>query len=484
MFPRFFFTVSAVCFSVSLALAQTVPVVPVSKPNPTPITLTSLEDTDGAKAEEIPFTALKTFVDVFDAIKQNYVEPVNNNLLIENAIRGMLTRLDPHSSYMNEKEYEDFSQQSEGDYAGIGVVLDMKAGSVSVVSAIPGSPAAKADIKSGDIISQIDGQSVSEMSLAEINKLFDGDEGTSISLTIHRGETVLQPTLVREVIHTNSVSSQMLTPGLAYIRITQFQEDTADSLEKEIASLNVKFTIDGLILDLRNNPGGLLESAVDTTDFLLDKGEIVSVRGRDAVNQEVFNATPGDLLEGHPIVVLINEGSASGAEIMAGALQDNKRAIIVGEKSFGKGSVQTITPLYHGGAVKLTTARYYTPSGKSIQATGITPEIQIKPLTVSDPKALPSTTEVNLPNHLSNATSTPDSNNSNSGSLAENDFQLYGALNILTAMTLQEAQRAALPTPIQQAVANSAEAASERDAQIYAPTPPDTASVEENENAP
>lgn len=408
------------------------------------ISLVSLgEDTPPPRNNDIPFEALKTFVDVFDAIKKNYVNEVSNQTLMEYAIRGMLARLDPHSAYMNNDEFEAFKQESEGEFAGIGVVLDIKAGSISVVSAIEGSPAARAGIASGDIILQINGQNVADLTLAETDKLLDGDVGSTITLTVQRDESILQHNLVREVIHTNSVSSTLLAPGYVSIKISQFQEDTADMLSREIESLKVKYELLGVVLDLRGNPGGYLESAVDSADLFLESGLIVSARGRDDSQNETFHARAGDVLAGVTMVVLVDEGSASGSEIVAGALQDHRRALIVGQTTFGKGSVQTITPLYYGGAVKMTTARYYTPSNQSIQGRGIVPDVTLSPLSVRVNEATADTRESSYPNRLdaehSAKAASPDHK------LAEQDFSLYEALNILKAISLLPISNAALP---------------------------------------
>ncbi|SUO97270.1 S41 family peptidase [Suttonella ornithocola] len=433
-------TICFLALAINLAFAQNTETPPITNPEPNDLVLTSLDDDPAdVKPDDIPFDALQTFVDVFDAIKQNYVEKIDNKMLIENAIRGMLTRLDPHSSYMNDSEYQTFTQESEGQYAGIGVVLDIKAGSIRVVSAIDGSPAAKAGIKSGDIISQVNGQTVSELSLPETSKLLDGEAGTTVTLTVQRNDAVQQYSLTRALIQTNSVSSKMLTPEYAYIRITQFQDDSNEALSKEIESLQVKYTLNGLIIDLRDNPGGILDSAIDIADLFLDDGEIVSIRGRIPEENENFHAQKGDILNKKPIVILVNNGTASAAEILAGALQDNHRALVVGQQTFGKGSVQSVAPLIHGGAIKLTTARYFTPSGKSIQATGITPQVQLSPLSVGKTQSLPTQNEASLPNHLPNPTknnATKPHSSDTPTSLAEQDFPLYEALNILTAMSI------------------------------------------------
>ncbi|MDO4643944.1 MAG: S41 family peptidase [Cardiobacteriaceae bacterium] len=430
----------AAFFSVTILHAQT-PTSPSAANNTTTpskdydLTLTSLDNEKAS--DDIPFEALKTFVDVFDTVKNNYIEPVSNETLMENAIRGMLARLDPHSVYMNEKEYRDFEQQSDGQYAGIGVVLDIKAGSMRVVSAIEGSPAARAGIQSGDIIAQVNGQNVSDLSLSETIRLLDGEAGTEVKLIIQRGDSIVEYTLLREVIATSSVSSRMLNDEYAYLRISQFQDDTTDALEKEIAALRVKHTLRGAVIDLRSNPGGYLDSAVATADLFLNNGTILFIRGRESDQEEEYLASDGDILSGLPIVVLVDEGSASGSEILAGALQDQHRAVIVGQPTFGKGSVQTVIPLYHGGAVKMTTAQYYTPSGNSIQAKGIVPQVILTPLRVQQDEASAiNERESSLPYHLANPAGLSTQQNTPNQDLAKQDFALYEALNILKTMAI------------------------------------------------
>ena len=424
---------AAVLLSAS-TFAQNTPV--TANPNPNngnafDLTLTSL---DSSKPDdEIPFEALKTFVDVFDTVKGNYIETISNEALMEKAIRGMLVRLDPHSVYMNDKEYQDFEQQSDGQYAGIGVVLDIKAGSMRVVSAIEGSPAARAGIQSGDIIAQVNGQNVADLTLNETAKLLNGEAGTEVKIIVQRGDSIIEYSLLREIIATSSVSSRILNDEYAYLRISQFQDDTTEALEKEVAALRVKHT-------LRDNPGGYLDSAVATADLFLNNGPILYVRGRDPDQEEQYLASDGDILAGLPIVVLVDEGSASGSEIVAGALQDQHRAVIVGQPTFGKGSVQTVIPLYHGGAVKLTTAHYYTPSGNSIQAKGITPQVILTPLRVQPAENEDiSERESSLPNHLVNPTGQTTTQNPQNPDLAKQDFALYEALNVLKTMAILQA---------------------------------------------
>ena len=437
------------------AFAQNAPAAanPPKNDNAVDLTLTSLDS--GKPDDDIPFEALKTFVDVFDTVKGNYIETISNEALMEKAIRGMLVRLDPHSVYMNDKEYQDFEQQSDGQYAGIGVVLDIKAGSMRVVSAIEGSPAARAGIQSGDIIAQVNGQNVADLTLNETAKLMNGEAGTEVKIIVQRGDSIVEYSLLREIIATSSVSSRILNDEYAYLRISQFQDDTTEALEKEVAALRVKHTLRGAIIDLRNNPGGYLDSAVATADLFLNNGPILYVRGRDPDQEEQYLASDGDILAGLPIVVLVDEGSASGSEIVAGALQDQRRAVIVGQPTFGKGSVQTVIPLYHGGAVKLTTAHYYTPSGKSIQAQGITPQVVLTPLRVQQAENEGiSERESSLPNHLVNPAGQSPAQTAQNPDLAKQDFALYEALNVLKTMAIlqstiaPETQLAADGTPL------------------------------------
>lgn len=404
------------------------------------INLTSLAE---PKENDIPAEAVKTFVDVFDEVRKNHVERVSSQELMENAIRGMLNRLDAHSAYLTPQEYGEFKQKTTGDFAGIGVLLDIKAGFIRVVSTVEGSPATKAGVLSGDIIIQVNGQNVADLSLDDINRLLTGEVGSEVKLLIQRGENMLSVNMLRELIHASSVASRMLTQEFAYLRIHQFQDDTAESLKKDLEILKVKYNLKGLILDLRNNAGGYLESALSVADLFLDAGVIVSVKGRDDADVEIHQAGKGDLFAGLSIVVLIDAGTASAAEILAGALQDNNRALIVGEQSFGKGSVQTLIPLAHGGAIKLTTARYFTPSGRSIQAEGIRPQVQLRRLNIANrPDNPENIRESAFPYHLRNlGEAFAPTEDSQGEALAEQDFALYEALNLLTALGIFNAGR-------------------------------------------
>ena len=326
------------------------------------------------------YRQLKLFGDVFERVRADYVEEISDQELIESAIRGMLASLDPHSSYLDEKSFGDMQVQTRGEFGGLGIEVTLdENGLVKVVSPIDETPAYEAGIQAGDYITHLDGEAVLGLTLPQAVEKMRGPVNTDIVLSIRReGREPFDVTITRDIITIQSVRSR--TEGnVGYVRITTFNEQTKPGLEKAINRIRDELgsKLTGLVLDLRNNPGGLLDQAIAVSDAFLDKGEIVSTRGRDTEEGQRFNARPGDLAEGLPVVVLINSGSASASEIVAGALQDHRRAIIMGDPSFGKGSVQTIIPLPGHGAMRLTTSRYYTPSGTSIQAKGIEPDIQV-----------------------------------------------------------------------------------------------------------
>ena len=337
------------------------------------------------------YEQLDLFGDIFERIRSTYVEEVDDVALIQAAINGMLTSLDPHSSYLPPKDYDEMQVETKGEFGGLGIEVTQEDGFVKVVSPIDDTPAYRAGIEAGDFVTHIDGESILGLTLNDAVELMRGPVGEEIVLTIFR-EGVDEPfniTIVRDIIKLTAV--KVRTEGRAIVvRITSFTEKTisnlTDGIAEEIEANGGVENIDGFILDLRNNPGGLLSQAISVSDAFLDAGEIVSTRGRNVQDSERFNARPGDLAAGKPIVILINGGSASASEIVAGALQDHRRAIVVGTKSFGKGSVQTIMPIQGNGAMRLTTARYYTPSGRSIQALGITPDILVeqRPRVVAD----------------------------------------------------------------------------------------------------
>ena len=326
---------------------------------------------------------LNLFGDVFERVRADYVEKPDDNKLVQSAINGMLAGLDPHSSYMDPSSLRDIQVQTRGEFGGLGIEVTMEEGLVKVVAPIDDTPAAKAGVMANDIITKLDNEQVYGLPLNQAVEKMRGPVNTKIKLTIMRKgqDKPVEVTIVRDVIRVKSVRSHSEGDDVGYIRITQFNEQTTEGLKKAISDLNGQLGADkikGFVIDLRNNPGGLLDQAISVSDAFLDKGEIVSTRGRNAEETQRFNARPGDLTKGKPVIVLINGGSASASEIVAGALQDHKRATLVGTRSFGKGSVQTIIPLGAGnGALRLTTARYFTPSGRSIQAKGITPDIKI-----------------------------------------------------------------------------------------------------------
>lgn len=352
------------------------------------------------------YQQLNLFGDVFELVRKQYVEEVPDEKLIQYAVNGMLMNLDPHSSYMDEKEFGDMQVQTRGEFGGLGIEVTMENGLIKVVSPIFDTPAYRAGVQAGDYISDLDGTSIVGMSLNEAVDKMRGKVGTPIKLTIRR-EGVADPieiTLIRDVIKIESVKYEMVNDDIGYIRITTFNQNSDSGVKKAFAEFHekAKKPLRGLILDLRNNPGGLLDQAISISDLFLDKGEIVSTRGRHEQDTKRDNATPGDIADGMPIVVLINGGSASASEIVSGALQDHRRAIILGTQSFGKGSVQTVMPLAGHGAMRLTTARYYTPSGRSIQAKGIEPDIIVEPAKVETIKSGERISEADLRGALDN----------------------------------------------------------------------------------
>ncbi|MBE2294667.1 MAG: S41 family peptidase [Phycisphaerales bacterium] len=427
------------------------------------VSLTIVQDAVWADKEKkiennaLPMDELRTFTGVLDAVKQDYVEPVKDKDLLENAIRGMLSNLDPHSAYLDAEAFQDLQIGTSGEFGGLGIEVGQEDGFIKVIAPIDDTPAQRAGIRAGDLIIRLDDTSVKGMPLSDAIQRMRGKPDTSITLTIVREgqQKPIKIKLVREVIQVQSVKSRLLEPNFGYLRITQFQSKTAQDLQQAIRELEQqnKKPLQGLILDLRNNPGGVLNGAVDVADDFLDEGAIVQTKGRSEGSDQTFKAAPGDLLKGAPLVVLVNGGSASAAEIVAGALQDHHRALILGERTFGKGSVQTILPLGNGTAVKLTTARYYTPSGRSIQAEGIEPDIKLKSLKVTADTDMDSNfiKESDLSGHLNNDRSdqTGDSTTSDNPSPAtddgtdstQNDYALYEALNLLKGMSLLQNRR-------------------------------------------
>ena len=333
------------------------------------------------------YELLNLFGEVMERAKLNYVEEVSDKKLIESAINGMLTSLDPHSSYLDADSFNYMSEQTKGKFGGLGIEVTMDNGLVKVVSPIDDTPAAKAGIKAGDYITNINGETVVGMSLNDAVSKMRGKVGEKVKLSIRRvNSKPIELTIKRQEIKIQSVKNEIKEDSIVYIRISSFTEDVDKSVSEAItkAKKKLKNKLLGIVIDVRNNPGGLLDQAVDVSDLFLEKGEIVSTRSRNEADTVKYMANEGDIAKGLPIVVIINEGSASASEILAGALQDHHRAIILGEKSFGKGSVQTVIPLRDYGAMRLTTARYYTPSGRSIQAKGIEPDVEVKPAKIEE----------------------------------------------------------------------------------------------------
>jgi carboxyl-terminal processing protease len=396
-------------------------------------------------AAPLPLQQIKTFADIFSRIKQNYVEPISDEKLLEYAVEGMLSGLDPHSVYLKDEKYEQLNEGTTGSFAGLGMEVVMEDGFVKVIAPIDDTPAAKAGIKTGDLIIKMDGKTVSGLSLSEATERMRGDAGTSIALTILRESETdpIELTLTRAVVRLKSVKRKRLSDQIGYLRITQFQIATAESFRKEIKQLRDSEGFEGLVLDLRNNPGGLLTSAISIADTFIKEGSIVSTKGRRPENDQIYKASNNDLIDGKPIVVLINGGSASASEIVAGALQDSKRALLLGTDTFGKGSVQTVINIGEQEAVKLTTARYYTPSGRSIQAEGITPDVIVNYREFKESeKGYQRIKENDLPGRLENdskgqkSTAKKAAKSDEIKDLLAKDYQLNEAFNLLNGLIL------------------------------------------------
>ena len=413
------------------------------------------EDIPIPEAGELPVDQIRTFAEVFAKIKKDYVENVEDGTLLENAIKGMLEGLDPHSSYLDEDAYLDLQEGTSGEFGGLGIEVGMEDGFIKVISPIDDTPAQKAGMQSGDLVIRLDETPVKGLSLNDAVTRMRGEPGTDITLTILReGEDKpLKITITRDVIKVKSVRTQTLEPGFGYLRISHFQSRTAEDARAGLQQLKQdnNGNLNGLILDLRNNPGGILSAAVGISDLFLDKGLIVYTEGRIDDSRLKFNAKPADILDNAPMVVLVNAGSASASEIVAGALQDHKRAIIMGQKTFGKGSVQTVLPISNAAALKLTTARYFTPSGRSIQVSGIEPDVIIARVKVEslENEETHIITEENLNRHLYNNTQDDPQQEPTHGDadtaaqikarLLE-DYTLQQALNVLKSLQILTAE--------------------------------------------
>ena len=411
-----------------------------------PLALCAATDSKPAPAPAqaaVSLDDIRMFTAVFNLVRQTYVDPVDNKTMMQNAIRGLLAGLDPHSEYLDESQMQSLEEQTSGSYAGLGIEVFTVDGRLRVVAPIDDTPSARAGIKPGDIILRIDGEAITSDNVNQAVDKLRGKAGSKVALSVlHENASVPEDyTLTRAEIRVASVRVRALEPGYVYIRVAQFQQDTGTELRRKLEKLLAKSRpLRGVVLDMRSNPGGLLTSAVEISDDFLDSGTIVTTRGRIKQSDLSFSATAGDLLHGAPMVVLVDNGTASAAEIVAGALKDNHRALLMGRRTFGKGSVQTVLPLDDTHAVKLTTARYYTPSGTSIQAAGIQPDIELANLKLSVRDAPPSliSGERDLPNHLKGAHE--DDERSDDKPTAEStldDYALSEALIVLKGMALQ-----------------------------------------------
>jgi len=408
-------------------------------------------------ASDLPLEDLRVFTEVFAKVKSDYVEDVGDKTLLENSIKGMINGLDPHSAYLDPEEYKTLQEGTTGEFGGLGIEVGIEDGFVKVIAPIDDTPAQKAGVEAGDIIVKIDETPTKGMSLNDAVEKMRGRPGSSIKLTIMRQgrDQPLEFNIVRDTIKVDSVKERTLDAGFGYLRISHFQQHTGEDLVRSVGKLQKDNAnkLKGLVLDLRNNPGGVLNAAVEVCDAFMEKGKIVYTEGRVKDSQLEFSAKAGDLLNGAPIVVLVNGGSASASEIVAGALQDSQRAVIMGSQTFGKGSVQTILPMNNGAALKITTARYYTPSGRSIQAQGITPDITLRHVRIAavDEDVSAGVRESDLSRHLSN--DKPQDGGKSPGPMMESerpgesspqdsDYELHEALNMLKGMVLLQERSA------------------------------------------
>jgi len=446
----------------TLSLAVLLLAAPLAQAQTTPAQSAAKKPADSAPAaassvpDRVDLDDVRNFSRVYEIVRQAYVEPVDNKTIMKAAISGMLSGLDPHSEYLDKDGLAELNEDTTGQYGGLGIEVLQVDGTLRIIAPIDDTPASRAGIKPGDTIVKIDGKVVDPENIDDMFKALRGDAGSKVTLTIlhEKSDKPIDMPLVREKISVTSVKTREIEPGYAYIRLSQFQDDTAPDLEKKLGELIRKNGPQkGAILDLRSNPGGLLTAAVGVSDDFLNSGTIVTTRGRLQDSNLSFEAHSGDLLNGAPMVVLVDNGTASAAEIVAGALKDNRRALIVGRRTFGKGVVQTVLPLDNDHAVKITTARYYTPNGTSIQAEGIKPDIALADLAVNkaDSAAVLVSSEADLPNHLANEDTKLGKDIDNDGSaenakLATQDYALSQALNVLKGLALNRSPAVA-PVP-------------------------------------
>ena len=395
-----------------------------------------------ASADDLPLEEIQTFAEVFERIKRGYVEEVDDRTLLRNAMRGMLSELDPHSAYLDEEEYQSLRESTQGEFGGIGIEVGMENGQLMVVTPIDDTPASRAGLLSRDVIIAIDGTPTDNMSLQEAVTMMRGEPGSQLRISVLRKgeETPRSFTLIREVIRSESVKHELLEPGYGYLRISQFQSRTPEQARQAIERMKRDAPLEGLILDLRNNPGGVLQAAAGVADLFLDSGLIVYTEGRLADTAMSFSASADTSAGDVPLVVLINSGSASAAEIVAGALQDQRRGVIMGTDSFGKGSVQQIMPLGNGEGLKLTTALYYTPNGRSIQAQGIEPDVEVVRGRLELAESRLELRESDLDGHLDAQQPANQARQSASERLRD-DYQMSEALNLLKALNVVDRRR-------------------------------------------
>lgn len=405
------------------------------------LTTSAFSKTDTKEEQINTYELLNIFGEVMERTKVSYVEDISDKKLIEAALNGMLTSLDPHSSYLNEQDYKYMHEQTSGKFGGLGIEITMENGIVKIISPIDDTPAAKAGLKAGDYITDIDGETVIGLTLNEVVSKLRGKVGTKVKISIRRiNAKPFEVTLTRDEIKIQSVKSELKNKDILYIRISSFSEDIDEDISKAIknAQKELKNKLSGIVIDVRNNPGGLLDQAVKVSDLFLEQGEIVSTRSRNEEDTIKYSATAGDIAKGLPIVVMINEGSASAAEILSGALQDHHRAVILGEKSFGKGSVQTVIPLRNNAAMRITTARYYTPSGRSIQAKGIEPDVNVKQAKLEEIESTAyNLSEADLKGALKNEQANDNAKKQKSDDKKaddKKDYQLVRALDLVKAL--------------------------------------------------
>ncbi|BDX04051.1 peptidase S41 [Marinomonas pontica] len=388
---------------------------------------------------KLPTAEIQSFVETFETIREGYVEVMSDEDILHKALKGMVSGLDPHSEYFTKSELVDFNELTSGNYAGIGVEVEMKDKRLTIITPVDGSAAKEAGVLAGDVIIKIDNTLITDLGMQDIVTMMRGEIGSTVTLDIERDGEVKHYELTRRLVEDASVTDKWLDDGIAYFRISQFQGDSSTEFSQAIDKLKAEHSIQGIVLDLRNNPGGVLQSAVGVVDAFINKGMIVYTNGRHDMSKSQFMATEKNTkLATVPVVVLVNEGSASASEIVAGALQDHRRALIMGTETFGKGSVQTVVPLSNGDAVKLTTALYYTPNGRSIQAQGITPDLVVPQATLTFDKGQFFVKEAELKGHLGNGTGGEERTSadvkSDIGELAKSDFQLFQALTILKTL--------------------------------------------------